>query len=163
MKVYKAYRIYSAEVKKQVLEEFKKGAGPKLASQKCGVSLYHAKRWFQFYKKGAYSWCRNDDKNYCLRQEALVLFKQGCGYKRVATELKISHTKAKYWLRQYKVGNFDFFRIGRNVTRKYSEEQKSQILQAFRESSDSKKMFCCKAQIGVCTLNAWLKEIENIQ
>ena len=41
-----------------------------------------------------------------LRQRALDLFNEGCGYKRVATILNLSAYTVRDWLKEYEVGIF---------------------------------------------------------
>lgn len=93
-----------------------------------------------------------------MRQTALSLFEKGCGYKHVATQLNISQSRSKNWLRLYKSGQLKFFTEGRKRPKKYPLEKKQAILDRFAVSAGSKKKFCYNEGISVSTLNKWLKE-----
>ena len=153
----RAIRLYSVKEKREALSRFKKGQHPKQVKEELPVALSTLTKWYGDYLSGDIAWALNEEPEYELRQKALVLFKEGLGYKKVAAALMISEDRAKFWGKQFKYGDESFFHQGRIKPKHYSKEFKERILRAYSETKDSKKVFCVKHKISTGTLNRWIK------
>ena len=151
-------RLFIKTDKQIVLACFRANVALRTISKKLDIPFQTILQWHKQFKSCDRSWATKDDKNRVLRQTALSLFEKGCGYKHVATQLNISQSRSKNWLRLYKSGQLKFFTEGRKRPKKYPLEKKLAILDRFAVSTGSKKKFCYTEGISVSTLNKWLKE-----
>ena len=154
-------RIFSKAEKRIVLAYFRAGLGQRAICRLLDIPFYTLNAWYKRYEKGDRKWAYTDDKAYTERQKAFELFKQGYGYKSVATQLKVPQSRTKNWQLLFKGGDEDFFKLGRKRPRRYTEEQITPILKRYSVTPLSKKQFCSKEGIAICTLNRWLKEING--
>lgn len=152
------HRLFSRTDKQIVLACFRAGLALRAISNKLGIPFLTICDWHERFCKGDRSWAVADDLNLILRQKAWTLFEQGSGYKRVATELGITQSCAKYWLRSYKQGRKQFFSQGSSNPKKYPLEKRAEILDKYAVTTESKKKFCIQEGISVGSLNRWLRE-----
>lgn len=156
------HSITSGQIKQQALHLFHLGRGPHFVSKELNLSKNVVAKWYAIYKnEKKESWAWTDDKLYVQRQKALKLFKTGSGYKKVSGELGLAQSTVKYWQRQYKAGNLNFFVTGTRHPKQYPEQFKREILKAYRQTTLSKKAFCLICKLSVSTFNQWLKKEES--
>lgn len=151
-------RLFSKTDKQIVLACFRAGLALRAISNKLGIPFLTVSEWHERFLKGDRSWAAEDDLNLIRRQKAWNMFEQGCGYKRVATELGITQSCAKYWMRLCRVGKEQFFTQGSSYPKKYPEERKNEILNKYAITTESKKKFCLQEGISVSVLNKWLRD-----
>ncbi|HIU85020.1 MAG TPA: helix-turn-helix domain-containing protein [Candidatus Aphodousia gallistercoris] len=149
-------KLYTKQEKQSVLRAFRKGAIPAEVSRKTGHPINAVLKWHRLFLQEDYSWARHDDEDYTLRQKALLLFKEGKGYKYVARVLGLPASQTKYWQGQYKAGRENFFAKGSTAPRTYPLSVRQALVEQFLQSNLSKKEFCRQAGIAVSTLNIWL-------
>ena len=150
--------FYSAAAKQSALALFRANVSVGSASKKLNIPVSIVNSWFHLFRQNDVDWIFCNDKEYLLRQEALSLFQQGAGYKRVASQLNLPVSRVKYWYQKFKFNQLDFFELGQRIFKSYPKEFRSQILREFRNSKESKKSFCGKHHIAVATLNDWLNK-----
>ena len=151
-------RLFSKTDKQIVLACFRAGLALRAISDKLDVPFQTISDWHERFLKGDRSWASTDDLNLILRQKAWNLFQQGCGYKRVASELGVTQSCAKYWMWSFQQNHIDFFTRGSLHPKKYSWKKKNEILNKFALTTESKKKFCMREGISVSALNNWLRQ-----
>ena len=150
--------IYTKQEKQIVLACFRTGLSATAVSTKLGFPTLTVKNWHTLYLKRDNSWVLFDDDDLKLRQEALMMFRQGLGYKKVAANLKMAQSKIKYWYLQYRHEQLAFFDGTKKASKHIPVEQKTKILNEYAITTLSKKAFCISNGISVATLNNWLKK-----
>lgn len=151
-------RLYTRQDKQIALACFRAGMGAQTVADRLGFGLPSVKMWLRLYQSHNNDWVRADDQDYELRKQALDYFKQGRGYKFIASALNIPVSRVKYWHLRYRHEQTGFFLEGSHAPKQYSKEMKTEILNRFAVSSESKKAFCGRYKISVGTLNNWLRE-----
>ena len=150
--------FYSVTVKQEALTLFRANVGVKSASKKLNIPVFIVNSWFSRFLRNDTDWILRNDEDYLLRQEALALFQQGFGYKRVSSQLNIPVSRVKYWQQKFKFNELDFFALNQHVLKTYPKEFRAQIVREFQNSKESKKTFCGKHHLAVATLNNWLNK-----
>lgn len=151
-------RLYTRQDKLIALACFRVAMSAQTVANRLDFDLLSVKRWFEQYKKHDNNWAQANDQDYDLRKQALDYFEKGRGYKFVARALNIPVSRVKYWHLRYRHGQTSFFLEGTRAPKQYSNEIKSEILNRFAISTESKKAFCGRQKISVGTLNKWLRE-----
>ena len=150
--------IYTKQEKQIVLACFRAGLSASAISTKLGFPIQTVKNWRALYLKRDNSWASFDDDEFRLRQEALMMFREGLGYKKVAAKLNMAPSKIKYWYLQYRHEQLAFFDGTKKASKHIPVEEKIKILNDYAITTLSKKAFCISNGISVATLNNWLKK-----
>lgn len=154
-------RVYSLSDKQRALECFASGMNARETYDRLHFSYVTLKNWYRLFRRNDVSWALSDDEQFVDRQIALELFKQGRGYKFVASHLDVPASRTKYWLHMFKNGRLGFFAEGSKRPKRYDSEFRKKVLQLFSESTESKKVFAHQMGISVGVLNIWLKEASE--
>lgn len=118
---------YPAEVRQEALKLMKEGTSAWQLSLKLGVSYPTTKLWKKAFDEGKFEVVPT--RKICpkkIRQEALLLFQQGRGYKAVAKQLGLSIYTVRDWHRDFQNESFAMNpKRGSNI----SQSDKERILE----------------------------------
>ena len=121
--------IYTKQEKQIVFACFRAGLSATAVSTKLGFPIQTVKNWRALYLKRDNSWASFDDDEFRLRQEALMMFSEGLGYKKVAAKLKMAPSKIKYWYLQYRHEQLAFFNGTKKASKHIPVERKTNLVQ----------------------------------